>query len=343
MAKVRGYAPSVILVIGGAGYIGSHMCRLLHHTGKPFLVFDNFENGHREAVRGFLAVQGDLRNRDDLDAVFRDYPDIDVVMHFAAFISVGESVREPGKYFRNNTMGVLTLLEAMRSAGKSKLVFSSTAAIFGEPQYLPLDEDHPKAPTSPYGNSKLWVEQILEAYDVAHGFKSVCLRYFNASGADPSGEVGEDHSPEEHLIPVAIEAAQGRRPLLKVFGTDWDTPDGTCVRDYIHVQDLASAHLLAVEHLRADGDSRRYNLGNGRGFSVREVIDTVSRVLGKPVPFVEAPRRPGDPAKLVASSDRIRRDWGWEPKTPELDQIVQDAWNWHRQNPKGFLSRSTLP
>jgi UDP-glucose 4-epimerase len=224
----------------------------------------------------------------------------------------------------------------MRAAGKNKLVFSSTAAVYGEPQYVPLDEDHPKNPTSPYGQSKLWVEQMLEAHDVAHAIKSVCLRYFNASGADPAGDIGEDHHPEEHLIPVAIEAAQGKRPMLKVFGTDWNTPDGTCVRDYVHVCDLADAHLLAVKHLREGGDSKRYNLGNGKGFSVREVLNRVSAVMGKPVPSEDAPRRPGDPALLIASSDRIRADWGWNPRYPELETIVEHAWNWHRVHPNGY-------
>jgi len=271
-----------------------------------------------------------------LDRGFQQYPSIDVVMHFAAYISVGESVRDPAKYFANNTMGVMTLLDAMRAHGKERLVFSSTAAVFGEPQYVPIDEGHPKAPTSPYGESKLMVERVLDAYDVAYGMRSVCLRYFNASGAHPSGTIGEDHHPEEHLIPVAIEAAVGKRGSLKVFGTDWDTHDGTCVRDYVHVMDLASAHLLAVRHLRSGGDSRKYNLGNGVGFSVREVLATVSSVVGRVVPFEDADRRPGDPAKLIAASDAIRRDWGWSPAVTSLAEIVGDAWRWHSGHPAGY-------
>jgi len=328
----------MILVFGGAGYIGSHMLQLLRDSGEPHLVFDNLEQGHEPALQGSPLFRGDLRNPDDLRRVFAENPQIDVVMHFAAYIAVGESVREPGKYFKNNTSAVVDLLDAMQEAGVSKFVFSSTAAVFGEPQYVPIDEAHPKNPTSPYGDSKLFVERILEAYDTAHGLKSVCLRYFNAAGADPETRIGEDHHPETHLIPVAILAAMGKMPGLKIFGTDYDTPDGTCVRDYIHVLDLAQAHLLAVRHLRESGDSRRYNLGNGQGFSVKQVIDTVERVSGLPVPREEGPRRAGDPARLIAASDRVRADWGWSPKFPELETIVQHAWNWHRTRPEGYAS-----
>jgi UDP-glucose 4-epimerase len=328
----------MILVIGGAGYIGSHMLKLLREEGEPHLVFDNLEQGHREALQGSELFEGDLRDSKSLANCFQEHPDIDVVMHFAAYISVGESERDPGKYWRNNTCGVLNLLEAMGEAKVSKLVFSSTAAIFGEPQYVPIDEQHPKEPTSCYGDTKLAVERMLAKFDSAHGLKSVCLRYFNAAGADPKGSIGEDHHPEEHLVPLAIAAALGRRPSLKVFGTDWDTPDGTCVRDYIHVLDLTAAHLLAVNHLRRGGESRHYNLGNGRGFSVREVLETVEKVGGKPVPAEDAPRRPGDPAKLIASSDAIQKDWGWKPQHPDLEAIVRDAWNWHERHPNGFGS-----
>ncbi len=325
----------MILVVGGAGFIGSHMCRRLREAGEPHLVFDNFEQGHRGALLGSPAFEGDLRRAEDIQRAFAQNA-IDVVMHFAAYISVGESVREPGKYWRNNTAGVLNLLEAMRGAGVAKFVFSSTAAIFGEPERVPIDEEHPKAPTSPYGQSKLAVEAMLADYDTAHGQKSVCLRYFNAAGASPDGDLGEDHTPEEHLIPVAMLAALGRRPGLKLFGTDYPTPDGTCVRDYIHILDLAEAHLLAVRHLRGGGDSRRYNLGNGVGFSVREVIEMVERVSGRKVPHEDAPRRPGDPATLVAASDRIRADWGWEPRYPELETIVRHAWAWFEAHPHGY-------
>ncbi|HVL38433.1 MAG TPA: UDP-glucose 4-epimerase GalE [Fimbriimonadaceae bacterium] len=325
----------MILVVGGAGYIGSHMCKLLREVGEPHLIFDNFEQGHRGALQGSPHVQGDLRNPEDLRGVFANH-EIDVVMHFAAYISVGESVREPGKYWTNNTAGVLNLLEAMREANVGKFVFSSTAAIFGEPQYVPIDEEHPKNPTSPYGDSKLAVERMLPAYDRAHQIKSVSLRYFNAAGADPDGLLGEDHDPEEHLIPVAILAALGKRPGMKIFGTDYDTPDGTCVRDYIHILDLAQAHLLAVRHLRNGGESLQYNLGNGQGFSVREVLDMVERVIGREVPKEEGPRRPGDPAKLVASSEKIRRELGWQPRHPSLEEMVRHAWNWRLKHPDGY-------
>lgn len=326
----------MILVVGGAGYIGSHMLKLLREKNEPHLVFDNFENGHRGALQGSSSIQGDLRNPNDLLEAFARHQNIDVVMHFAAYISVGESVREPSKYWHNNTTGVLNLLDAMRQAGVNKFVFSSTAAIFGEPQYVPIDEEHPKNPTSPYGQSKLAVEKLLADFDRGYGLKSVCLRYFNASGADPSGAIGEDHDPEEHLIPVAILAALGRRAAMKVFGNDYDTEDGTCVRDYIHVLDLAQAHLAAVQHLRDGGESRQYNLGNGKGFSVRQVLDTTEKVIGMPVPREDGPRRPGDPAKLIASSEKICCDWGWKPKYPDLQTIVQHAWEWHRTHPVGY-------
>lgn len=330
----------MILVVGGAGYIGSHMLKLLREQNEPHIVFDNFENGHRGALLGSPAIEGDLRNSEDLKRAFSENKDIDVVMHFAAYISVGESVREPGKYWSNNTAGVLNLLDAMNQASVNKFVFSSTAAIFGEPQYVPIDEDHPKAPTSPYGQSKLAVENMLADFDRGKNIKSVCLRYFNACGADPSGEIGEDHSPEEHLIPVAILSALGRRPSMKVFGSDYDTPDGTCVRDYIHVLDLAEAHLAAVRHLRKGGESRQYNLGNGKGFSVRQVLDTTEKAIGKEVPREDGPRRPGDPATLIASSDKVAKDWGWKPKYPELETIIQHAWEWHRTHPEGYGDRA---
>ncbi|RYG26553.1 UDP-glucose 4-epimerase GalE, partial [bacterium] len=330
----------MILVVGGAGYIGSHMVRLLRESNEPHLVLDNLENGHRAAVGDSPLVQGDLRDPASLARVFADNPRIDTVIHMAAYIAVGESEREPGKYWTNNVAGVLNLLEAMRTAGVSKLVFSSTAAVFGEPQYTPIDEAHPKAPTSVYGDTKLAVERMLDGYDRAHGLKSVCLRYFNACGASPDASIGEDHFPEEHLVPLAIYAAMGRRAALKVFGTDWPTPDGTCVRDYVHVLDLASAHLLAIKHLRQGGESRKYNLGNGKGFSVREVLDSVGRVAGKPVPADDAPRRPGDPAVLIASSAAIRDAWGWTPKYNDLDEIVRHAWAWHDSHPNGYGDRA---
>ncbi len=325
----------MILVIGGAGYIGSHMLELLRSAGEEHLVFDNFEQGHREALLGSPYFEGDLRSKEDLERVFKNQ-DIDVVMHFAAYISVGESVRNPAKYWENNTVGVINLLDTMRENSIDKFVFSSTAAIFGEPQYVPIDEQHPKNPTSPYGASKLAVERVLDSYDTAYDLRSVCLRYFNAAGADPSGKIGEDHDPEEHLIPVAIQAAMGKRPGMKIFGTDYDTPDGTCVRDYIHILDLAQAHLLAINHLRKGGDSRRYNLGNGQGFSVRQIIETTSQVIGHEVPYEIGERRPGDPAKLIASSEAIREAWGWTPQFADVREIIQHAWNWHSTHPDGY-------
>lgn len=326
----------MVLVVGGAGYIGSHMVKILRDSNESHVVFDNLENGHRTALQGSPFVEGDVRNPADLERAFDQFPAIDTVINFAAYISVGESVREPGKYYRNNTLGTLNLLEAMRHRNVGRIVFSSTAAVYGNPQYSPLDEDHPKGPLNPYGHSKLMVEQLLEDYDQAHGIKGVCLRYFNAAGSDPAGILGEDHKPEEHLIPVALLAAVGKRPSLKVFGSDYPTPDGTCVRDYIHVLDLASAHLLAVKHLREGGDSRRYNLGNGTGFSVKQVIETAQEVIGQPIPHEYADRRPGDSPELVADSSRIKRDWGWEPAHKDLSEIIRHAWQWRLNHPDGF-------
>jgi UDP-glucose 4-epimerase len=317
------------------------MCKVLREANEPHLVFDNLSQGHKAAVKDSPLVVADLRDKEQLERVFGEH-DIDLVMHFAAYISVGESVREPAKYWENNTAGVLTLLETMKENGINKFVFSSTAAIFGEPQYVPIDEDHPKDPANTYGDTKLASERILKTFDTAYGCKAVCLRYFNAAGADPDGQIGEDHEPEEHLVPLAIKAALGQRPGLKIFGTDYDTPDGTCVRDYIHILDLAEAHSLAVKHLRSGGDSRQYNLGNGQGFSVKQVIETVERLAGKKVPHENAARRPGDPAKLIASSDRIREDWNWSPKMPKLEAIVETAWNWHSNHPNGYDDRRSV-
>lgn len=325
----------MILVVGGAGYIGSHMCKLLRESGEPHLVFDNLEQGHAEALQGSALVRGDLRQPEDLDRVFRDYR-IDTVMHFAAYIAVGESVVSPGRYYRNNVVGVLNLLEAMVQAGVDKLIFSSTAAIFGNPRYLPIDEDHPKAPTSPYGDSKWAVERMLAAFETAHGLRSVCLRYFNAAGADPDGLLGEDHEPETHLIPAVLLAALGKAPAVRIFGTDYDTPDGTCIRDYVHIMDLAQAHLLAVRWLRDGGPSESFNLGNGKGYSVRQVIQTVERVVGCAVPQEVAPRRSGDPARLIASSAKAERLLGWRPRYPDLETIVSHAWSWRRSHPEGY-------
>lgn len=326
----------MILVVGGAGYIGSHLLLRLRQMGTPHLAFDNFERGHKGAVQSSSFFRGDLRSPNDLAEVFRAHPEIDLVMHFAAYAYVGESVTEPGMYYTNNVTGVINLLDAMKTAGVNKLIFSSTCATFGEPEYLPLDEKHPQHPINPYGETKLVVEHLVDSCDKAYGLKTVCFRYFNAAGADPDGTIGEDHRPEAHLIPNAIFAAMGTGPSLKLFGTDYPTPDGTNIRDYIHVLDLADAHLLGADHLRKDGDSRKYNLANGDGFSNRQVLDVVSQVVGTPVPYEETPRRPGDPARLVGTSEAVRKAWGWQPKYPDLETIVKHAYSWHKSHPRGY-------
>lgn len=326
----------MILVVGGAGFIGSHIGKLLRESGEPHVIFDNLESGHRSALQGSPFVPGDLRNPLDIETVLDQFPGIDVVMHFAAYIAVGESVREPGKYYRNNTLGALNLLDGMRRRGIDKFVFSSTAAVYGHPRQDQITEDHPTLPINPYGWSKLMVERMLGDFDAAHGIKSVVLRYFNAAGSDPEGVLGEDHDPEEHLIPVALLAASGKRPSLKVFGSDYPTPDGTCVRDYIHVLDLADAHIRAARHLREEGDSVTYNLGNGRGFSVREVIETASKVVGSRIPHEYADPRPGDSPQLVADASRIQNAWGWKPRYSELTEIIEHAWRWRQCHPEGF-------
>ncbi len=312
------------------------MTQWLRNQDWPHLVFDNLEYGHEAAVAGSPFVKGDLRNEADLNAVFDAHPEIDVVMHFAAYTYVGESVTEPGKYWKNNTSAVLALLEIMREREIKKFIFSSTCATFGEPQRIPLTEDHPQNPISPYGQTKLAVEMILKDFDHAYGLRSVALRYFNAAGADPNGAIGEDHRPEAHLIPNAIFAATGNKPPLTIFGNDYDTPDGTCIRDYIHVVDLAQAHALAITHLRDGGDSRFYNLGNGNGYSVAEVIQTIEEVTGLPVPHTIGPRRPGDPARLIGSSAKVKADWNWNPQYPDLRSIIEHAWAWHSRHPNGY-------
>jgi UDP-glucose 4-epimerase len=316
-----------ILITGGAGYIGSHANLELAAKGYETVVLDNLVYGHREFVQRGEFVLGDISDPACLDLVFANH-DIDAVMHFAAYTYVGESVQDPGKYYANNMGGTLNLLAAMRRAGVNRFIFSSTCATYGVPQEMPLTESHPQKPINPYGWTKFMIEQALADYSAAYGMQYVALRYFNAAGADPQGRVGEDHDPETHLIPLAIEAAVDPKRELSIFGTDYDTPDGTCVRDYIHVTDLAQAHILAYEYLRDGGESQYFNLGNGLGFSVREVIDCVSRVSGRAVRAKEAPRREGDPAQLVGSSERIRSVLGWEPQYAELETIVEHAWNW---------------
>lgn len=319
-----------ILVVGGAGYIGSHMVKRLGQLGCAVTVLDNLSSGHRDAVTHGRFVHGDLGDRAMLDELFRQGR-FDAVMHFASFIQVGESVQEPARYYRNNVVNTLNLLEAMRMFGVERFIFSSTAATFGEPQYSPIDEQHPQRPINPYGQSKLMVEQMLADFDRAYGLKSVCLRYFNAAGADPEGELGERHDPETHLIPLVLQAASGRRPYISVFGRDYDTPDGTCVRDYIHIVDLCEAHWLALNTLVNGAPSAAYNLGNGAGFSVQEVIDTATRVTGQAIKVVDSPRRAGDPARLVADATLARERLGWQPKYADLATIIQHAWGWEEK------------
>jgi UDP-glucose 4-epimerase len=332
-----------VLVTGGAGYIGSHTVKALAKAGYEVCVYDNLSAGHRESVhriaqafpdRRVTLVEGDIRDRPKLVAALKD-SGARAVLHFAALLSVSESVREPARYYDNNVVGTLTLLSAMIEAGVSQFVFSSTAATFGEPLGTPIDETHPQHPINPYGETKLVIERALKSLDHARGFRHVVFRYFNAAGADPEGYLGEDHEPEEHLIPRAILAAATGVPL-HVFGDDYPTPDGTCVRDFIHVTDLADAHLAGLRELEAGAPSASYNLGMGDGVSVRDVIASVTRVLGRDVPHVFAPRRAGDPSRLVASSARARAALGWTPRLSDLDTIVATAWAWHEKNPKGY-------
>ena len=323
-----------VLVTGGAGYIGSHAAKALHRAGYRVVVYDNFVAGHRGAVKYGELVTGDITDLALLRETLRQ-KEIFAVMHFAAFLDVGESVREPAKYYRNNVGGALTVLEAMAGEGVKHFVFSSTCATYGEPIETPIAETHPQKPINSYGESKLAVERALPHFEVAYAMDWVALRYFNASGADPEGEIGEDHSPEIHVIPRAIEAAIGG-PGLTVFGDDYPTPDGTCLRDYIHVSDLAAAHVKALEAIVETGKSGAYNLGTGRPHSVREVIDTVQRVTGRTVPWTLGPRRPGDPAVLYAAPHKAQAELHWTPQYPELESIVGTAWEWHRNHPRGY-------
>lgn len=326
--------PDTILVVGGAGYIGSHMVKRLRRAGFHAVVADDLSSGHREAVLGAPLHVCDIGDCAFVDAVLGEVRPA-AVMHFASFIQVGESVVDPARYYRNNVTATQALLDGMRAHGIDKFIFSSTAAIFGDPQYVPIDEAHPKVPINPYGRSKWFVEQMLEDYDHAYGLKSVCLRYFNAAGADPEGELGECHEPETHLIPLLLQVASGRRPHITVYGEDYATADGTCIRDYIHVEDLADAHLLALRQLLAGGASARYNLGNGNGYSVREVIEAVRRVTGHPIPVVMGARRAGDPPALVADSRAARAALGWQPRHAALEVIVAHAWAWEQRRAQG--------
>jgi UDP-glucose 4-epimerase len=323
----------IVLVTGGAGYIGSVVTAQLLQKGYEVLVLDNLSHGHKAAVpAGARFISGDIADRASLDRLFAEIH-FDAVMHFAAFIEAGESMQLPEKYFRNNSLNALTLLEAVLAHKVPRFVFSSTAALYGTPERTPIEESDPLRPTNAYGESKLIVEQMLSWLHRIHGLKYACLRYFNAAGAWQG--ISEDHQPESHLIPIALEVALGRRKELAIYGTDYPTPDGTCVRDYIHVGDLASAHLLVLEALK-EKDKLIYNLGNGRGFSVREVVATVRRVTGHPIPAKESPRRPGDPAVLVASSEKIRRELRWVPQYPDLESIVSTAWEWRQAHPNGY-------
>lgn len=321
-----------ILVVGGAGYIGSHMVNLLHRSGCEVVVLDDLSGGHRDAVGHAELVVGSIAQRALLDRLFSGRK-FNAVMHFASFIQVGESVREPAAYYRNNLTNTLKLLDAMLAHGVRRFVFSSTAAIFGEPQRTPIDELHPAAPINPYGQSKLMVERILADYEKAYGLQSVCLRYFNAAGADAESGLGERHEPETHLIPLVLQAAAGRREAISVYGRDYDTPDGTCIRDYVHVMDLCDAHLLALGHLLAGKGSARYNLGNGQGYSVQQVIDTAREVSGRPIAVRYEARREGDPARLVADATRAKRELGWQPQRAALERIIADAWRWELRRP----------
>ena len=323
-----------ILVTGGAGYIGSHTVKLLLARGHDVTVFDNLSAGHRAAVPADRLVVGDLRDIDHLDQLML-VNRVEAVVHFAALASVGESVTNPAKYYTNNLLYSLNLLDRVRKLGIGRFVFSSTCATYGTPQAVPITEDEKQLPINPYGNTKLAFERALADYAAAYPFGFCALRYFNAAGASPDGTIGEDHDPETHLIPLVTDAATGRPPAVRPFGTDYPTPDGTCVRDYIHVDDLAEAHALALERI-APGSKLAYNVGIGRGFSVREVIRTVEEVTGKAVPVKEAPRRAGDPAELVADATKIRRELGWTPKYTDLRSILETAWKWHRTHPNGF-------
>ena len=323
-----------ILVTGGAGYIGSHTVKLLLQRGHSPVVFDNLSYGYRHAVLGGDLVEGTLHDTAHLEATLRTYQ-IDAVIHFAALAYVGESVRDPLSYYHNNVAGTVSLLRAMQAVGVRHLVFSSTCATYGIPQHTYLTEHHPQHPINPYGESKLFIEHILQACTTAYGLRWISLRYFNAAGADPDGELGENHDPETHLIPLVLAVANGRFPVLSIFGTDYDTPDGTCIRDYIHVTDLADAHLLALQALDTERANTAYNLGTGFGYSVRQVIDAAARLTGRPVPSTIVPRRAGDPPRLVAAADKARQILGWTPHFSDLDTIIATAWRWEcRQHPR---------
>ena len=324
-----------ILVCGGAGYIGSHMVAELLENNIEVVVLDNFEKGHKDALLGGKLYEGDLRDKNILDKIFTENK-IDAVIDFAAYSLVGESMTEPLKYFNNNVYGTISLLESMKEHDVKYIVFSSTAATYGEPKKVPIEESSETCPTNAYGESKLLVEKILRWCDHAYGIKYTALRYFNAAGAHVNGKIGEDHSPETHLIPIILDVALGNREKIMMFGDDYNTKDGTCVRDYIHVTDLARAHLLALKRLMNGGESTAYNLGNGTGFTVKEVVEVARKVTGHPIPAEVAQRRAGDPATLIASSDRAVNELGWKPEFNSLETIISTAWKWHQAHPHGY-------
>ncbi|MBX7102946.1 MAG: UDP-glucose 4-epimerase GalE [Gemmataceae bacterium] len=326
-----------ILVVGGAGYIGSHTTRQLAESGHDVWVYDNLSMGHRAAVPADRLIVADLADVGTLDNAFI-MNRIDAVVHFAALASVGESVRDPARYWHNNVCLGIQLLETARRNGVKRFVFSSTAATYGEPDAIPITESAPQRPVNPYGHTKLAFEKALGDYAAAYGMGYAALRYFNAAGASRDGTIGEDHSPETHLIPIVLQVALGQRPHLDVFGDDYPTPDGTCIRDYVHVEDLAQAHVLALEKL-TDGAGLHFNLGTGGGYSIREVIKAAESVTGRKIAVRNAPRRPGDPAALVASSAKIRQELGWKPRYPDLESILETAWKWHRSHPNGYGDR----
>ncbi|MDI3484658.1 MAG: UDP-glucose 4-epimerase [Methanobacteriaceae archaeon] len=319
----------MIFIVGGAGYIGSHVNKFLSNKGYKTLIFDNLSKGHEEFVKWGEFIKGDLKDRRLLDRIFREY-DISAVMHFAALTDVRESIQDPRSYYKNNVKNTLNLIEAMQKSNVKNFIFSSTCAVYGNPIKVPITEDHPCNPISPYGRSKLMIENILEDYSNAYDFNYVSLRYFNAAGADPQTEIGEWHKPETHLIPIILDVAIGKRENVQIFGTDYPTPDGTCIRDYIHVMDLADAHYRALKFLEED-KSGIFNLGNGDGFSVKEIIETCREVTGKKIPAIESQRRPGDPPRLIGSSKKARKILGWKPEFTSIKSIIETAWEWHQK------------
>lgn len=324
-----------VLVTGGAGYIGSHTVVELSNQGEEVIILDNLQKGHRQAVTAGIFYQGDIRDAEVLDRIFRQH-EIDAVVHFAADSLVGESVQQPLKYYDNNVVTAQRLLSKMQEYGVKRIVFSSTAATYGEPKRVPICESDETNPTNPYGETKLAIEKMLKWCDRAYGIHSISLRYFNVAGAHPDGHIGEDHQPESHLIPIILQVALGQREHISIFGDDYPTKDGTCIRDYIHVMDLAHAHWLALQRLRETGQSAVYNLGNGTGFSVKEVIEKAREVTGHPIPAQVAPRRAGDPAVLIASYQKAKEELGWQQKYDSLDVIIATAWNWHKKHPRGY-------